>query len=109
VPVSIITDSPAGIFLDTAGAPALGAGVYGACALALGWRLLPQLAQKLAPGVAWLPQLGQYWVPTGAPQPAQNLSPGWTKEPHLEQFIGHLTIGEKLPCRPAGSISDMSV
>jgi hypothetical protein len=42
--------------------------------------------------VTWLPQFGQYCVLTGAPQLAQNLSPGWTVEPHFEQFISHLTI-----------------
>jgi len=79
--------------LEPVAAPAAG-GAYCAWGLEPPWRFLPQLGQKLAPAVTWLPQPGQYCALTGAPQLAQNLSPGWTIEPHLEQFINHLTVRE---------------
>jgi hypothetical protein len=72
------------------GCPALDAGAAPA-------RLLPQLGQKLAPAVVWLPQPGQNWaLATGVPQLLQNLSPDWIVLPHFVQFIFCLAISVKL-------------
>src|SRR4030042_2664330 len=89
------TVSPAGAFLEPEAAAAEGGGEAEVLPCTAPWTLLPQLGQKFTPGVTWLPQLGQYCVPTGEPQPEQNLSPAWTMVPHLAQFIIHLTMTER--------------
>jgi hypothetical protein len=89
-----MTLSPAGIFL----LPAVGlepGWEFSACPPVPDVIAFPQLGQKLASAVIWLPQFGQYCIlDAGEPHLEQNLSPDWTGEPHLAQFIRHLTSWE---------------